>query len=150
MKGVMTTQTLVGIIGTDPFHWRGEKNDLSEFNSAFTHLQGADNEISVAEMASLQSYVASLNFGPNPNRNIDNSLKTSLPIFGGVVTGLGGTGNPTAGQTLFNTAQIFGAPPGLTCLNCHSGVAGTNRRVDIPEAGGEIHRAARLRLRSQR
>ena len=147
MKGVMTTQTLVGIIGTDPFHWRGEKNDLSEFNVAFTHLQGADNEISVAEMASLQSYVASLNFGPNPNRNIDNSLKTSLPIFGGVVTGLGGTGNPTAGQTLFNTAQIFGAPPGLTCLNCHSGVAGTNQRVDIPEAGGEIQNRKNAPLR---
>ena len=137
MKGPMTTQTLFGIIGTDPFHWRGEKNDLSQFNVAFTHLQGADNEISATEMASLQNYVASLTFGPNPYRNIDNSLKTSLPIFGGVVTGLGGTGNPVAGQTIFNTAQIFGAPPGLTCANCHSGITGTNRNVDIPAPGGE-------------
>ena len=132
MKGPMTTQTLFGIIGTEPFHWRGEKNDLAEFNEAYTHLQGRDSEITATEMASMEHYVASLTFGPNPNRNIDHTLKTSIPIAGGVVTGTGGTGNPTAGQTIFNTAQLFGAPPGLTCINCHAGIAGTNQKVDIP------------------
>lgn len=132
MKGPMTTQTLVGIIGTEPFHWRGEKADLSEFNEAYTNLQGREGQITAAEMASLQAYVASLSFGPNPNRNIDNTLRTSVPIFGGVVTGPGGTGNPVTGQNIFSTAQIFGLPPGLTCANCHNGPAGTNTNVDIP------------------
>ena len=91
-------------------------------------------------MASLQDYVASLTFGPNPNRNIDNSLKTSLPIVGGGAVGNGGTGNPSAAQTVFNTAAIFGAPPGLTCLNCHTGTAGTNQRVDIPGPGESQNR----------
>ena len=136
MKGPMTTQTMVGIIGNEPFHWRGEKDDLSEFNVAFTHLQGRGAEITPTEMASLQTYVGSLVFAPNPNRNLDGTLKTSVSIFGGVVTGLGGTGNPVVGQSIFNTAQIFGAPPGLTCLNCHSGPAGTNNLVDIPAPGG--------------
>lgn len=147
MKGPMTTQTMVGIIGNEPFHWRGEKDDLTEFNVAFTHLQGRDAEITVAEMSSLQNYLASLVFPPNPNRNIDNTLKTSLPIVGGVVTGVGGTGNPTVGQTIFNTAQIFGAPPGLTCLNCHSGLAGTNNIVDIPAPGGEAQNRKNAPLR---
>jgi hypothetical protein len=71
------------------------------------------------------------------SRGVGSTDGIPLPIFGGVVTGLGGTGNPTAGQTVFNTAQIFGAPPGLTCLNCHSGITGTNRNVDIPAPGGE-------------
>lgn len=136
MKGPLTTQTLIGIIGNEPFHWRGEKNDLAEFNEAYVALQGRDAQITASEMASLEHYVASLAFGPNPNRNIDNSLRTSLPIFGGVVTGLGGTGNPQAGQNVFNNALIFGAPPGLTCVNCHAGAAGTNNRVDIPAPGG--------------
>ena len=132
MKGPMTTQTLVGIIGTEPFHWRGEKTGLEEFNEAYTNLQGRDSQITAAEMASLHDYVASLTFGPNPNRNIDNSLKTSLPIVGGVVVGNGGTGNPVTGQTIFNTSLLFGAPPGLACVACHAGTSGTNRRVDIP------------------
>ena len=136
MKGPLTTQTLIGIIGNEPFHWRGEKNDLTEFNEAFVALQGRDGQITAAEMASLQDYVASLTFGPNPNRNIDNTLRTAVAINGGVVTGPGGTGNAQAGQNIFNTAQIFGAPPGLACINCHAGPAGTNNRVDIPAPGG--------------
>ncbi len=147
MKGPMTTQTLQGIIGNEPFHWRGEKDDLSEFNVAFTHLQGRDAEITASEMASLSNYLNSLVFPPNPNRNLDNSLKTSLPIFGGVVTGLGGNGNPVTGQTIFNTSRIFGAPPGLTCLDCHSGVTGSNNIVDIPAPGGEAQNRKNAPLR---
>ncbi len=147
MKGPMTTQTLFGIIGNEPLHWRGEKDDITEFNVAFTHLQGRASELTAAEMASMTDYLASLTFPPNPNRNLDNSLKTSLPIFGGVVTGIGGTGNPVNGQSIFNTAQIFGAPPGLTCLNCHSGIAGTNNIVDIPAPGGEAQNRKNAPLR---
>ena len=136
MKGPLTTQTLVGIIGNEPFHWRGEKDNLEEFNEAYVALQGRESQITATEMAELHDYLASLTFGPNPNRNLDNSLKTSVPIAGGVVTGAGGTGNAVAGQNVFNTARIFGAPPGLTCLDCHAGPAGTNNRVDIPAPGG--------------
>ena len=132
MKGPMTTQTLVGIIGTEPFHWRGEKVNLADFNVAYTALQGRDSQITAAEMASLQTYVASLTFGPNPYRNTDNTLKTSIPIAGGVVVGNGGTGNPQSGQTIFNTSLLFGAAPGLACVNCHAGTTGTNQKVDIP------------------
>lgn len=140
MKGPMVTQTLQGIIGNEPFHWRGEKNNLSEFNVAFTHLQGADAEISATEMASLQTYVQSLVFPPNPNRNIDNTLRTALPIVGGTQTGFNVTGNAANGQTLFQTGQFFAGPPGtpgLTCVSCHAGLVGTNNRVDIPAPGAE-------------
>ena len=132
MKGPMTTQTLFGIIGNEPLHWRGEKENLADFNEAYTHLQGRDAQVTAAEMQSLERYVASLTFGPNPNRNIDNSLRTSLPISGGVVTGPGGTGNAVNGQNIFSTQRLFGPPPGLRCVDCHSGPAGTNNRVDIP------------------
>ncbi|MEY3143987.1 MAG: hypothetical protein RLY21_2480 [Planctomycetota bacterium] len=150
MKGPMTTQTLQGTIGNEPFHWRGEKDDLTEFNVAFTHLQGRGSEISATEMASMTDYVASLVFPPNPNRNIDNTLKTSLVVFGGTQTGFNVTGNPLNGQTVFNTAQLFAGPPGapgLTCTACHVGPIGTNNRVDIPAPGGENQNRKNAHLR---
>ncbi len=150
MKGPMTTQTLAGIIGNEPFHWRGEKENLADFNVAFTHLQGRATEISAAEMASLEDYVASLVFPPNPNRNIDNSLRTAVPIFGGVVTGAGGTGNAANGQNLFNTAPLFAGPPGapgLACIACHGGPTGSNGNVDIPAPGGEQQNRKNAHLR---
>src|SRR6185436_458289 len=33
MKGPMVTQTLQDIIGHEPFHWRGDRNDLEEFSA---------------------------------------------------------------------------------------------------------------------
>lgn len=150
MKGPMTTQTLQGIIGNEPFHWRGEKDDLSEFNVAFTHLQGRGAEISASEMASLQNYLASLVFPPNPHRNIDNTLRTSVAIFGGTQTGFNVTGNAVTGQNLFNTGQFFAGPPGapgLTCTACHPGAIGSNNRVDIPAPGGEQQNRKNAHLR---
>jgi YVTN family beta-propeller protein len=150
MKGPMTTQTLQGIIGNEPFHWRGEKDDLSEFNVAFTHLQGRGAELSAGEMASLQNYLASLVFPPNPNRNVDNTLRTSVAIFGGTQTGFNVTGNAVTGQNLFNTGQFFAGPPGapgLTCTACHPGAIGSNNRVDIPAPGGENQNRKNAHLR---
>ncbi len=147
MKGPMTTQVLQGIVGNGPMHWRGEKDNLTEFNAAFTHLQGREFEITAQEMQQLTDYVGSLVFPPNPNRNIDDTLKTSVAIFGGQATGLGGTGNPTTGLNLYQTLQNFGAPPGLTCNACHALPTGTNQRVDIPAPGGEQQNRKNAHLR---
>lgn len=126
MKGPMTTQTLLGIIGNEPFHWRGEKADLSEFNEAYTHLQGRESEITATEMASMTAYVASLTYPPNPNRNVDGSLRTVLTVPTG-------TGNAATGFNIFTNTLIFGPPGGqFTCDDCHSGTPGTNQNVDIP------------------
>ena len=35
LKGPMTTRTLQGIIGNEPFHWRGDRDGLEDFNGAF-------------------------------------------------------------------------------------------------------------------
>jgi len=147
MKGPMTTQVLQGIVGNGPMHWRGEKDNLTEFNAAFTNLQGREFEITAQEMQQLTDYVGSLVFPPNPNRNIDDTLKTSVAIFGGQATGLGGTGNPTTGLNLYQTLQNFGAPPGLTCNACHALPTGTNQRVDIPAPGGEQQNRKNAHLR---
>ena len=41
MKGVMMTQTLQDIMGHEPFHWRGDKSHLGEFNPTFTKFSEA-------------------------------------------------------------------------------------------------------------
>lgn len=93
-------------------------------------LQGRDAQISAAEMVRLTAYVDSLTFPPNPNRNLDGTLRTALVVQGG-------TGNAVNGQTLFNTAPLFGPPPGVACITCHAGPDGTDNRVDIPGPGDD-------------
>ena len=129
MKGPMTTQTLLGIIGNEPFHWRGEKKTLADFNEAYTNLQGRDAQITADQMAKMTTYVASLTFPPNPNRNIDSSLKSSIALATG-------TGSAVSGFDIFTNLNTFGgagAPGGaFKCATCHAGSSGSNHNVDIP------------------
>lgn len=108
MKGPMTTQTLVGIIGAEPLHWRGDREGLPQFNPAFLGLLGDDALLTDAQMQQFGAMVASLHFPPNPNRNIDNSLKTSLPSGG----------NPVAGQQIYLNTNVDGAA--TNCNVCHT------------------------------
>ncbi|MBI5864534.1 MAG: hypothetical protein HZB38_08510 [Planctomycetes bacterium] len=137
MKGPMTTQTLQGIVGLEPLHWRGDREDLSAFNPAFVGLLGGERELSGEEMAAFQAFCETLRFPPNPNRNPDNSLKES--VFGG---------NAARGQELFLNepidspqaiadrnpndplAVVFKSLGGLfSCNRCHNLPNGTDRRV---------------------
>jgi YVTN family beta-propeller protein len=123
MKGPMVTQTLQGIIGNEPLHWRGEKPGIEDFNVAYTNLQGADSQLTPVEMQRLKNYVGSIAYPPNPNRNIDNTLRTTLPVFNG-------TGNPVNGQTIYTNTPVL--PGGLTCAGCHAFPIGSNLQVDFP------------------
>lgn len=127
MKGPLVTQTLQGIIGNEPFHWRGEKHGLEEFNPAFTNLQGADAELSGDEMFALEQYVATITYPPNPNRNIDNTLRTAVAVTNG-------NGNAQNGINLFNTLQVLPGGPGANtrCVDCHPQPTGTSLEIGIP------------------
>lgn len=114
MKGPMTTQTLVGILGgTEPLHWRGDREDLDAFNPAFVGLLGDDVELTNEEMAAFTEMVRSLTPPPNPFRNFDSTLPT---------TSANG-GNPSRGQQLFRTANLDGP---FNCIDCHSIETGTD------------------------
>jgi DNA-binding beta-propeller fold protein YncE len=117
MKGPMTTQSLRGIAATSPFHWRGDRADLAAFNPAFSGLMGG-SAISAGDMVDYTTFVDSIQYPPNPNRNLDNSFPAT---FSG--------GNPTAGQTFFNTQPFNPSIPILTCATCHALPAGTSRTI---------------------
>jgi len=141
-KGPMTTQTLQGIIGVEPLHWRGDKKNLAEFNPAFVGLNGADVQLTPEEMSDFEAFVATLTFPANPFRGRDNSLPEVL-----------GNGNPRLGESIFMTERIDGRPtefpdylensgelgadfliagqPLTSCNRCHQIPTGSNQ-VLIP------------------
>ena len=118
LKGPMTTQTLQHIIGTEPFHWRGDRENLAAFNGAFVSLLGRDQKLSDDQMHAFGEFLGTIQFPPNPNTHLDGSLKEwlsdgSTPI----------DGSPANGRRLFFKKGI---DLGLArCNDCH----------DIPELG---------------
>lgn len=142
MKGPMTTQTLQDIIAHEPLHWRGDRAGLEEFNGAFIGLQGDDASLSPAAMQQFEDFLATISFPPNPYRNFDNSLPTSLPLPGHFTTGR----FAPAGQTLPNGNAVAGLaayrPPtfldggNLACVTCHT----------LPTGMGADYRAQGLTL----
>jgi DNA-binding beta-propeller fold protein YncE len=87
MKGPMTTQSMRGLRGHGPMHWRGDRTGVQravdetleeaafkEFNSAFDALAGLGEEISETDMQSFTDFALRINYPPNPIRQLDNSL----------------------------------------------------------------------------
>lgn len=110
MKGPMVTQTLRGIGGAAPFHWRGDKQRIQDFNPTFAKLQ-AGSQLASVEMDQVAAYLESLANHPNPNRNADDTLEASVA-----------GGNPTRGRELFHLNG--------TCSKCHPEPRGTNHNLD--------------------
>lgn len=144
MKTAMMTQTLQDIIGKEPFHWRGDKKDITEFNGAFTGLQGDDVMLTDEEMQQYEDFLATIYFPPNPFRNFDNSLPTNLELPGHFSAGIFGDqgglvkgdpmppGNAEAGLDNYRFTVMHEGGPGTevaTCVLCHSLPTGNGAEV---------------------
>jgi len=114
MKGPMTTQTLIGLTGLAPFHWRGDRNNLAEFAHAASALLGADGDFTANEMTRMNTYLGSISFPPNPNRNLDGTLKTSLA-----------GGNPVTGSNLYSNGNL----DFVQCVTCHTLPTGGSTQI---------------------
>lgn len=128
MKGPMVTQSLQNIIGVEPLHWRGDRENLAAFGPAFTDLQGADAIPSATQLQQFTDFIATIKYPPNPNRNFDGTFPATLPVTNG-------TGNPANGLNVFTTIPTLPGPgggPGTTCNGCHALPTGTTRQIDDP------------------
>jgi len=121
MKGPMMTQSLRGIFDSRLMHWRGDRNNLGEFNSAFTNLLGRPHLLTEGEMAAFQAFVRTLVYPPNPLQNLNGSLPTSLP----------NGGNAERGFTIFNGSRTVAGVE--SCGVCHELATGTNSSL-VPAA----------------
>ncbi len=109
-KGPMTTQSLRGLRNMGPQHWRGDRQGgevaaFNAFNVAFPGLVGRDEgEFSAPDMQKFTDFALQIVYPPNPNRALDNSLRTNAP----------------SEQAGFD--RYFGAPSdgGLNCNGCHT------------------------------
>jgi hypothetical protein len=123
-KGALVTQTLFGIDRLAPFHWRGERPELEDFNGAFPGLLGASSELSPQDMAWFKAFVFSLrspaNIGASEYRVLDDFLAQAQED--------GYVGSAINGQDLFRFEPVIppGNPNGRACNDCHALPAGSN------------------------
>jgi YVTN family beta-propeller protein len=128
MKGPMTTQTLQDIIGHEPFHWRADRRGLENFGPAFESLNGDDTTLTTTEMQEFEDFLATIYFPPNPNRNFDNTLPTSMPLTGHYATGrftlAAGSalpnGNAQNGLAIYRSPSLRFDGNAFACVTCHT------------------------------
>ena len=139
MKGPMTTQTLQDIIGHEPFHWRGDRDGIEAFSPTFTNLQGMPGSgLTTTQMQQFKSFLATVRFGPNPFRNLDNSLVDESPDSRQLALGRGTltngaqlpNGNAVNG---LNTFRLTTTPD---CIVCHRLPTGLGTDMNFNSALG--------------
>ena len=153
MKGPMVTLTLQDIVGKEPFHWRGDRFGIEDFSDVFVELLGDDAEPDAEAMQRFEDYLATIAYPPNPFRDLDNSLATSVRLPNPVPQESGDPllfGNAAAGRVNYRTAFM---PLNAYCATCHSlpSGAGANQVQDLfeleryhtlpPGPYGELHAA---------
>jgi hypothetical protein len=117
MKGPMTTQSMRGLRGHGPMHWRGDRSGTNrvggetleeaafkEFNDAFDAFAGLGAAISDADMQDFTDFAMRINYPPNPIRQLNNAL----------------VGIEIDGERLFNNGVVR-VQTGIReiCVQCH-------------------------------
>ncbi len=109
MKGPLTTQTLRGIVGDlEPFHWRGDRRFLHNFQSAFEGLQ-AGSGVSDQNMQEFVAFVDTIDFPPNPRQRSDRTY-----------TGAAARGRELFGMPPFTGKNYALFAGNLKCVTCHT------------------------------
>ena len=129
-KGPMATQTLRAML--EPLHWRGDRPTMNAFNKAFVGLLGKEDigpingqpaGLPADQMELFRQFALGVQFPPNPHRNTDDTPPNQTLPFPGVTY----SGNPAAGEVVFNTART---DANSSCTACHALPFGT--------AGGKL------------
>jgi YVTN family beta-propeller protein len=115
MKGPMATQSLRGLEGNGPMHWRGDRVGASaqagesielgafkDFNVAFEGLIGRASQLAADDMQVYAEFALEITYPPNPIRALDNSLTT----------------DQAAGRNIYLNDFTTGGGV-LTCNDCH-------------------------------
>jgi mono/diheme cytochrome c family protein len=130
-KGPLVTQFMRGIEDLVPFHWRGERAELVDFNGAFDGLLGGPplDTAPGSEVDLFEEYVFSTVQPANPfedERRVVVDRGTYQRASGQVVKA-----DAVNGQNVFHDFQII--PTVATCADCHTMPSGTNNDVVFDE-----------------
>ena len=139
-KGPMTTQTLRGLHGVGPMHWRGDRftpedqpptemGNFKQFQPAFHDLLGRPVTISDAEMEAFGRFVFTIRYPPNPNENLDRSQ----------------TPDQKAGADFFSGDFLVDSGI-INCAGCHTLPLGTDGLINFEgDRSGQDFKAPQLR-----
>ena len=128
MKGPMMVQSLRGLLQAPPLHWRADRNNISEFNIAFTGLLGSTRLLTTDEMNAFSTFVETLTYPPNPNENLNRTFPTTTDD------------GPDAEQGFLRFQNFRGAFPNIflgnagNCNACHSSAPLIANRFQIGTA----------------
>ncbi len=117
MKGPMVTQTLRGLKTNAPYHWRGDKARIQDFNGAFVSLLGG-SLLNNKDIDLLAHFLTHISHPGNPNQNLDRTLPAPA----------------AAGKVAFDTLPAVAFPGGfqLTCADCHGEEDGSGKEIVLP------------------
>jgi DNA-binding beta-propeller fold protein YncE len=142
MKGPMSTQSLRGLLGNGPMHWRGDRTGpvsqatgdtlemqaFKAFNGAFLDLLGRDSKLTDAEMTSFAQFALSLSYPPNPIANLDNTRTPAQASGLSVYNNLASTGEGACNHChVLNEAQARFGTSGL--MSFEGGVVAEDFKV---------------------
>jgi DNA-binding beta-propeller fold protein YncE len=133
VKGPLVTQSMRRMEESGPYHWRGEKRSINDFNASFIglleHQDAQGNPANIGpEYQYLRHFVNRLAWPANPAENKDRTL----------------TPEQVEGALLFQTKPVLGS---LTCAACHTLPLGTRGEVTAEFADGVIRSADVPQLR---
>jgi hypothetical protein len=86
-------------------------------------------------MDAYTAFIETVNFPPNPFRNLDNTMPTNITVPNQTGGGATVNGNPTNGQNAFTTPLLDAGA--LSCNNCHALPTGTNNQLFNGNSEGE-------------
>jgi hypothetical protein len=157
MKGPMTTQTLRGLKDTDPFHWRGDRENFQHFNGAFVGLMGMEGFCSLgfqacdpdnpcpagqsclglpaSDMDAYTAFIDTVGFPPNPFRTLNDFSPALVPVPSQLGGGQMVTGNAQQGRADYQNELLDAGV--FSCNNCHALPTGTSRNLFNGSAEGE-------------
>lgn len=126
VKGPLVTQSLRRMAEVGPYHWRGEKRRMEEFNASFADLLkhevgGVPSDIA-GDFQYLTHYVERLAILPNPREELDRSLTTQQE----------------RGARIFATKPVLN---GLRCADCHVLPLGSSGEVVAETPTGMLESA---------
>lgn len=146
LKGQMVTQPLRGLVNFQvagqlvqdtffsnrPYHWRGDKGFVDQFNAAYVNLMGMPNinpgaptpafnkGIPDPQMTQYRDFVFSVHYPPNPNQDWHRVYSGALGNLNDAVTGSG---------ALLGLKAFHIQPSdlvSLACVHCHTLPEGSN------------------------
>ena len=122
-KGPMVTQSVRRMFGSGPYHWRGERASLWDFNQAFIDLLEREESGAPATLGAhfsyLENYMRRVSHVANPRQELDRRP----------------TPQQARGARLFMQKKVAG---GASCADCHTLPLGTSGEIVASHVRGSF------------